>query len=168
VTRKRLAFLAKFFVLLAAFYVVISQRWVDAHVIDPFTRGVGSAAASVLRLAGDPVERRGTLLASRSFAVEIKNGCNGIEAMLVLVAAILAFPAGAASRAAAIAAGIAIIQLLNLLRVVVLFVVGRDYPSLFETFHVIVGQSVIFLVSIGLFALWSSRFADLTPRQSGA
>lgn len=167
-TRERLVFLAKFFALLAIFYIAVSLKFMNAALIDPFTRGVGAAAAATLRIAGSPVEQHGTTLSSRSFSVQIKNGCNGVEAMLVLVAAILAFPAGAASRAAAILIGVLAIQLVNLGRVIVLFIVGRDYPSMFETFHIIVGQSVVFLVSIGLFALWSARFAGATPGPSRA
>lgn len=164
--RQRLLFIARFLVLLGVFYVAISNTFADRIAVQPFTAGIATVAAALLRLFGDPVHRQGTLLSSPTFAVEIKTGCNGVEAMLVLVAAIVAYPAPWRRKAIGAAAGIAVIQLLNLARVLMLFIIGRDYPARFELFHVVIGQSVIFLASIGIFLLWSSTLAASSPRES--
>jgi exosortase H (IPTLxxWG-CTERM-specific) len=166
VTRLRLLFIVRFLLLLGVFYVAISNTFSDRTIVQPFTAGIATTAAAILRLFGDSVHRQGTLLTSPTFAVEIKTGCNGVEAMLVLVAAIVAYPAPWRRKAIGAAAGIAIIQLLNLARVVMLFIVGRDYPARFELFHVVIGQSVIFLASIGIFLLWSSKLAASSVRES--
>jgi exosortase H (IPTLxxWG-CTERM-specific) len=164
--RQRLLFIVRFLVLLGVFYVAISNTFADRTLVQPFTAGIANVAAALLRSLGDSVHRQGTLLTSPTFAVEIKTGCNGVEAMLVLVAAIVAYPAPWRRKAIGAAAGIAFIQLLNLARVLMLFIVGRDYPARFELFHVVIGQSVIFLAAIGIFLLWSSTLAASSPRES--
>jgi exosortase/archaeosortase family protein len=55
----------------------------------------------------------------------VSAGCNGIEAMLVLVAGMLAYPATWRQRAAGIAIGAMAIRALNLARVVSLFYLGQ-------------------------------------------
>lgn len=50
------------------------------------------------------------MIAGSCFAVDIKNGCNAVEATLFVVAAVLAFPATWKSRAAAVIAGSVILQ----------------------------------------------------------
>ncbi|MGH9458522.1 MAG: exosortase H [Thermoanaerobaculia bacterium] len=165
--RPRAAFLLKFAVLIAVLYVAIALRPVDANVVTPFTRGVTAAAGAILNTVGEPVVRQGTILRSPRFAVDVKNGCNGLEATLLLVAAILAYPAGWKEKALGIAAGAVLIQAINLVRVTSLYVIGRDYPNLFATFHVTVWQVVIFVLTIGMFVFWSGRVGR-DPRAAAA
>ena len=94
-------------------------------------------------------------LRSSAFAVDVKNGCNGVEAMLILVAAVLAFPAGWKARLAGVAAGTLVIQALNLVRVVSLFWLGTHRRDVFDLFHAAVWQTVLILVAVGLFVLWT-------------
>lgn len=163
--RPRTLFLIRFGVLIAVLYTAIALEPVDRAVVAPFTRGVTAVAGWLLQATGEPVVRTGTLLRTGGFAADVKNGCNGIEATLLLVAAMLAFPAPWRTKIAGLAAGVVLIQALNLIRVTSLVILGRDYPHLFETFHVTVWQVVIFLLTIGMFAIWSSRVA---PRPSTA
>lgn len=163
----RLRFLVKFVLIIAVSYVTIALRPVDRAFVAPFTRGVAAASAAVLRGLGQDVTTDGTILRSPSFAVDVKNGCNGLEALLLLIAAIAAYPASWKTRMAGILAGSVIIEGVNLIRVSSLFIIGRDYPRFFDSFHITIWQTVIFVLSIGLFTLWSSRFAS-QPRPADA
>lgn len=161
--RARALFLVRFALLIAVFYVAIALKPVDRRVVTPFSVAVTAASGAVLNAMGQPVIRTGTILRSGSFAVDVKNGCNGLEAILLLSAAVLAFPAPWKARIAGLLAGGLLIELVNLVRVSSLFILGRDYPHLFETFHVTVWQVVIFLLTIGMFAYWSSKLAAPEP-----
>lgn len=165
--RSRFGFVLRFFAIAALSYLLIALKPVDREIVTPFTAGLTTLSAAALSVLGDPVSARGTVLRSDRFAVDIKNGCNGVEAMLLLLAAVAAFPAPWKNRLVGIAAGIMFIQLVNLVRIGTLFVLGRDYPHLFETFHVVVWQAVVFLLTIGIFLVWSSNVAKQT-RASGA
>ena len=123
----------------------------------PFTERIVAVSAAALRALGEPVLAEGTRIRSSVFAVDVKNGCNGVEAMLILVAAILAFPATARARALGIAAGTLVIQAANLVRVVSLFWLGTHHRETFDAFHTAVWQTALLLVAVGLFVFWTRR-----------
>ncbi|HVR43281.1 MAG TPA: exosortase H [Thermoanaerobaculia bacterium] len=163
--RPRATFLLKFALLIVVLYLAVALRPVDRHVVTPFSEAITAASAWVLNGVGEPVVREGTMIRSPRFAVDVKNGCNGLEAVLLLVAAVLAFPASWKAKLIGVVGGTLAIEALNLVRVTSLYVLGRDYPHLFETFHVTVWQAVIFVLTIAMFLVWSARVA---PPQSPA
>ena len=92
------------------------------------------------------------------FAVSIEAGCNGVEATLVLVAAMLAFPAPWPHRVRGMLIGVAAVQALNVLRVVSLFYLGRWNEDAFEWAHLYVWQALIMLDVLIVWVVWV-RFA---------
>src|SRR6185436_8177524 len=126
-------FLIRFIVLLAVLYLPLTLQPVDAAVIVPFSRAIAVASAALLNALGQHVSVSGVVLTAGAHAVSIQNGCNGIEAVVFLVAAI------------------ATIQLLNLVRVATLFLLVEYKPDLFELFHLAVWQTVIGGAAIALF-----------------
>ena len=136
-------FLLRFIIILAVLYVPLTIRQVDTAVVAPFSRLIAVVSGSLLNLIGQGVVVSGVVLDAAGHAVSIQNGCNGIEAIVFLVAAILAFPATWRQRAIGLIAGIALIQILNLLRVITLFLINRYQPQMFELFHLAVWQTVI-------------------------
>jgi exosortase H (IPTLxxWG-CTERM-specific) len=157
VKREQKIFLARFLGALVFFYLVVAIRPVNDHVVEPFTGLIVRASAGVLRVLGEGAQASGTQISSPAFAVDVKNGCNGVEAMLLLVAAMLAFPATARQRLAGLALGMAAIQIANLIRVVSLFWLGVHHRSLFELFHAAIWQTALILLSVVFFILWSRR-----------
>jgi exosortase H (IPTLxxWG-CTERM-specific) len=144
----------------------VSLNQVNDAVIVPFTAGIARASGAVLDLLGQNVTMQGTIIRSPRFAVNIKNGCNGVEAMLIFLAAVLAFPAPWRSRLAGLALGILAIQIVNLIRVVALFLTGVYFPKLFDTSHTVIWQTVVILFGVLLWIFWANRFA--TPRSEPA
>jgi len=150
-------FLIRFAVILAVLYLPLTLQPVDARVIVPFSRAIAVASAAILNAFGQHVVVSGVVLTSGSDAVSIQNGCNGIEAVVFLIAAILAFPATWRQRVIGLVAAIATIQILNLVRVVTLFLINRYKPNLFELFHLAIWQTVIGGAAIALFYVWTTR-----------
>jgi exosortase H (IPTLxxWG-CTERM-specific) len=152
-------FVIKFLVLVVAGYIIVALNQVNDRVVVPFTEGIATASASLLRLLGQPVISDSTLIRSDSFSVVINNGCNGLEAMIILSAAVLAFPASFLRRTGGLVAGFVLIQLVNLVRVVSLYLIGRYYSSAFDVFHSGVWQIAVIAVAITIFIVWSLKFA---------
>ena len=157
--RKQVLFLVKFFVILIGSYLFIAWNPINDHVILPFTKGVAWAAAGALKLMGQHVTVSDTTIQSSRFAVNIENGCNGVEAMLILLASIAAFPASWKAKAVGLLAGAVVVQLLNEVRVVTLYLLGAYHPRVFDLFHTAVWQIAIILAAIGFFLQWSARVA---------
>ena len=164
--RPQVLFLLKFFVILVAAYLVIAWHPVNDHVIVPFTMAITRASAFLLNLLGQAVIVTGTVIGSQRFAVNINNGCNGVEAMLILLASIVAFPAPMKARAVGLGLGAIAVQIINLIRIITLFLLGAYYPRVFDMFHTAVWQILVILSAIVFFLIWSARVgpARLAPR----
>ena len=153
-------FVARFLAALIVFYVVIALNPVNDRVIVPFTEGVVHASALLLRGIREPIEVTGTVIRSPTFALDVQNGCNGVEAMMLLAAAIFAFPATLRSRLIGLlVAGVAI-QIINLVRVSSLVWLGEHHRDVFDFIHVAVWQTIVILAAVSMFVFWSLKFAE--------
>jgi exosortase family protein XrtM len=149
---RRWLFLLKFVALLIVFEVPLLLDPVDAYVVRPLSALIAAAAGWIVG-----VPAKGTIIASACFAVNIQNGCNGLETVLFLLAAVLAFPASASRKAVAAIAGIVLIQAVNLIRVVTLYLIGCHRPQWFASFHLAIWQTIVFATAVLFFAGWSRR-----------
>jgi len=163
--RREITFLAVFLVLLGGSFTLISVQWVNDHVIEPFTAGIARVSGAVLDTMGQSVTMQGTVIRNARFAVNIRNGCNGVEAMLIFLAAVLAFPATWRSRLLGLGLGILAIQVVNLIRVVALFLTGTYFPKLFDASHTVIWQTLVILSGVLLWIFWANRFAAPVPAE---
>ncbi len=161
--RRQILFLVLFVVILAGSFTLLSVNWVNDHAVVPFTAWVASTSGHALRLLGQPVALEGTVIRGPRFAVNIENGCNGVETVVIFLAAVLAFPARWRARLAGLALGIVAIQAINLVRVVALYLTGAYLPSLFDTSHTVIWQTLVILSGLGLFVIWASRVGGPEP-----
>lgn len=157
--REKLSFLLKFVAIMVVLYAIVAVKPVNDHVIVPFTKAITNASAAALRLTGARADVSGTLITTKGFAVDVKNGCNGIEALVLLVAAMGAFPAPWSFRITGILGGLIAIQVINIVRIASLVWLGSAYPKIFQMFHVGVWQALIILISLLIFLVWSTRIA---------
>jgi exosortase H (IPTLxxWG-CTERM-specific) len=158
--RSRIVFVAKFTAALLAFYAVVALDPVNDHVIVPFTGVIVRITAFLLRSAHEPVAVAGTVIRTSRFALDVRNGCNGVEAMMLLAAAMIAFPATLRSRLAGLLVASAAIQILNLVRVTSLVWLGEHDREVFDFVHVGVWQSIVILAAVSMFVFWSWKFAE--------
>lgn len=154
---RRVAFLLKFVALLILFEVPLLLPPVDQYVVRPLSAGIAAASGGFLDVLHQHVSVHGTIIASPCFSVNIQNGCNGLETVLFLIAAVLAFPASAGQKAIAALIGILLIQAINLIRVVTLYIVGCHKPEWFASFHLAIWQTLVFATAVVFFAAWSRR-----------
>lgn len=156
-------FLIMFFVILLGSFALVAWNPVNDAVIVPFTEMITQWSAATLRLVGQPVTVQSTVMGTPEFLVDVKNGCNGVEAMLILLAAVLSFPAPLKMKLAGLGAGAVLIQLVNLIRIDSLYLLGRYYPEVFELFHGAIWQIAVVLVAVGFFLWWSRKVGTIEP-----
>lgn len=138
---------------------------VQEHVVQPFTSGLATLSAAIITPFDANVIAYGRVIehtVSR-FAVSIEAGCNGVEAAIVLIAGILAFPAPARDRALAIALGFLTIQVLNILRIISLFYLGQWSEPVFTFTHLYLWPVFIMLDVLVVFLLYL-RYLDRRQR----
>ncbi len=128
------------------------QRW----FVVPWTNALAQISTAIVTSFDPNVVAVGKVMRSTTngFAVSIEAGCNGVEATIVLLAAILAFPAPWKHKLAGLAAGIVAVQGLNILRVISLFYLGQWDFEVFEWAHLYVWQALIMLDVLIVWLVW--------------
>jgi len=122
--------------------------------IQPWTQWNSALAAWGLRLFGLDAGVAGRLLYLETGSVDVRTGCNGIVALLILSAAMVAFPVAWRRRVIGVALGAVGIFGLNAFRLATLVWIVLHFPSQAELFHIQVWQTVIALLSFVLFMVW--------------
>jgi len=159
----------RFFVLFIAIQALLFgfelTPWAQAHFVEPWTGALAAISSWLVTVFDPSVMAIGKIMRSteNGFAVSIEAGCNGVEATIVLVAAILAFPAPWKHKLAGLAAGIVAVQGLNVVRVISLFYLGQWNREWFEWAHLYVWQALIMLDVLVVWLIWVRTL----PRANG-
>jgi exosortase H (IPTLxxWG-CTERM-specific) len=151
-----LRFFVTFIALQVALFAAELTPWAQQYFVVPWTSALATISAWLVTLFDPNVVAAGKVLRStvNGFAVSIEAGCNGIEATIVLVAAIFAFPAPWRDRLIGLAAGIVAVQGVNVVRVISLFYLGQWSMKAFNWAHLYVWQALIMLDVLVVWLIW--------------
>lgn len=151
-----LRFLLIFVAVLGGLFMLDVTHVTYLHVVLPWTHAVAVSSATVIQLFDPSVVAHGETILNRNsgFGVLIMPGCNGVEAVIVLAAAVLAFPASLAQRALGLLAGGVAIQLINIVRIVCLFYLGQWNTHWFEFAHLYLWPGMIMLDVLAIWIGW--------------
>ena len=149
-------FLFIFCTVLGSLFAIEMLKPVQEAVIQPFTGLLAALSTALILPFDDNVIAQGRILrdAASGFAVSIEAGCNGVEAAIVLIAGILAFPASLRHKLVAILAGFFFVQALNIVRIISLFYLGQWNYTVFEWFHLYLWPVLIMLDVLIVFAFY--------------
>ena len=139
--------------LMGAFFVLIGFKPVQ-NVIDLngiYTTGVVIATSKILGIANIPCTYQGAVISLPSIALDIKFGCNGLEAVMIYSVAVIAFPSSWRKKLLGIIAGFFVIQAVNVLRIAGLAYSGIHFRRIFDYIHIYVAQGMMIAVSLGVF-----------------
>lgn len=145
-----------FLVLLVGLFVLCLLPPVERAFVDPFTAGLAQVCTWLVSAFDTDVVTMGKEIRStgNGFAISIERGCNGIEAMIVLTAAVLAFPSTWKQKLVGLAIGFVAIQALNVVRIISLFYLGQWSYTAFEWFHLYIWQALIILDALVVWLIW--------------
>ena len=127
---------------------------VREHLIAPFTIGITHLSGWLIKLFGGQVWIDGNTLSISGFAVQVLDMCNGVEATIILLAAILAFPAPWLYKFKGLFIGILTVHTLNILRIISLLYLGVYKPAWFHWVHWYLWDSLIMLDILIVFLTW--------------
>jgi exosortase H (IPTLxxWG-CTERM-specific) len=162
---RMLRFIVIFLVCLLVLFTAELLQPVQKHVIIPFTAGLADVSAWIMQLFDANIIARGNdiISARTGGGIRIVAGCNGVEAVLILVSAILAFPSPWKHKLTGIAIGFVAIQALNLVRIISLYYLHEWNQVWFDWFHLYLWQALIILDALVFWLIWL-RWLPRTPR----
>jgi exosortase H (IPTLxxWG-CTERM-specific) len=149
-------FLVLFIFLQIAMFGLELLQPVQQYLVLPWTMALAKFCAWLVTLVDAGAAAQGKVLfnPATGFGVSIEPGCNGIEACIVLLAAMLAFPAPWRHRLVGLALGFIAVQGLNVVRVITLFYLGQWSTRAFEFAHEFLWQALIMLDVLVVWLLW--------------
>lgn len=149
-------FAITYLVLMGIFFFIIGftplQKIIDLNGL--YTKGVVVVTSTVLKIMSIPSTYQGSIIQLPSISLDVKFGCNGLEAVMIYSVAVIAFPAAWKKKILGIVAGLIIIQVINILRIASLAYSGIHFRRLFEYIHIYVAQGLMIAISLGVFFIY--------------
>ncbi len=141
---------------------------VQASVIMPLTNMLAQVSGALMTMWDSDVMTYGRVIQSKAsgFGVSIEAGCNGVEAAIILIAGIVAFPAPWRYKVAGIVVGIAAVQGANLLRIISLYYLGKWNTAVFDFAHLYLWQALIMLDVLIVWLLWTRAVSRESMRNT--
>ena len=151
-----LRFFLTFLAIQLTLFGINMLSWVQQHLVLPWTALLAQVCAWIVTAFDATAAAAGKVLwnTQTGFGVSIEPGCNGIEACIVLFAAIVAFPGRWRHKLVGLAAGFAAVQALNVVRVISLFYIGQWNTAVFNFAHEYLWQALIMLDVLVVWLLW--------------
>lgn len=134
-------------------YLALKEPWLKPLVIDTLT--VRPAAWLADALLAVPVHAQLHLLVAGGWRISVLNGCEGVDAMLLLLAAVLVAPAGWRDKLWGAGLGLPLVYVANQVRIVALVWARLEAPAAFAVGHGLLGPLAV-TAAAGLYFLWWS------------
>jgi len=166
-----LRFFLLFIAIQASLFTLELLAPVQALLIQPWTAQLARFCAFLMQSLDADVQSQGIMLysARTGFAVAIQAGCNGVEASIILIAALLAFPkVPVRYRVIGLLLGVSTVQLLNIVRIISLYYLGIWHQSWFDWAHLYLWETLIMLDVLVVFLLWLRNLPPRAPSEAVA
>ena len=160
-------FFVLFTILLIGLFTLEILQPVETNVILPFSSFIADVSVWIITSFDDNVMAISIVIRDKTTGcgVRIERGCNGVEALIILFAAIFAFPAPIKNKLIGFTIGFFAIQGLNLVRIVSLFYLGQWNQVAFEWFHLYLWQALIILDALVVWLIWLRTLPQAKERR---
>lgn len=136
------------------FIIMANQLWFQS-----FSRYILNVYAVIsnffLNIFGQGTSVIDATIASSSFSIEVKKGCDALAPMILYVFSIVFFPTNIKAKLKGILIGLPILAVLNLVRIISLFLIGKyGNQMIFDIFHVDVWQIIFIVLTLVIWSYW--------------
>jgi exosortase/archaeosortase family protein len=152
--KKIVRFLVGYMMVILAFYIFYYSGFYERYLNSAFLHFQAKVSYLLLNVLEEPLYLRGTVVSSPKFSYTIIRGCDGLEGLMIFLAAILVFPVAFRLKWKGLLVGTLILFLINHLRIIFLFYVGVHRPDYFEFAHHNVGFILYSTASVLMLLLW--------------
>jgi exosortase H (IPTLxxWG-CTERM-specific) len=151
-----LRFSVLFISLIIGLFLLEIYEPVRQAVILPFTSLIASFCTWLIQIFDADVIAQGDVIrdAVTYQGIQIAPGCNGVEAMIILLAAVVSFPSPFLYKLKGLFYGFIAIQALNAVRIISLFYLLQWDKNWFDWFHLYLWQALIILDALVVWLIW--------------
>ncbi len=138
------------------------------NLIAPFTDALTDIAGYLIIAFDGQAWVEGNVLTIPGFSVRILDLCNGVEATLLVMAAMLAYPAPWVYRLWGLLMGFLGVQVINMVRIISLTYLGVWKPEWFHWVHWYLWDALIMLDVLLIFLFWLRRLPQTQNSDASA
>ena len=157
----RFVFLFFLFFVLGQSVHYVSRSYTTPFLVHKLHAGISSRIINIIT-PGERTFAEGDVIGSGNSTLKIAQGCEGIEGLLLIIAAICAFHAGVKQKIGGILVGSLVIYVANIARIVVLYYTLKYEQSIFEIMHIHVGQTFTIFIGLLFFVAWAMLIGNQT------
>lgn len=148
-------FVLTFAFLIGCFYLFFWTSSLFHNYFVAFITQLDAKLASIiLNIFGWGTVTEGYQISSDAMTLNVKTGCDGLEAMAIFGSGVIAYTAPLVNKFKGLLFGIGSLFVLNIIRVVHLYISGVYMPNYFEFFHEEFWQAVVIIAALILLAVW--------------
>ncbi len=149
-TKILIKFIVIFISVIASYYFFISI--VKDSIFSFYLNFTAKLSSIILNFFQLNTTTEGSLIYSTDTSVLISFGCEGTEPIIIFLAGLIAIPLPWKNKILPGTITIFLLYFLNLIRIVALFLIQKNYPNQFDSFHIIYFPILFILFSlIGLY-----------------
>ncbi|HFA51479.1 MAG TPA: hypothetical protein ENJ95_20895 [Bacteroidetes bacterium] len=152
-----LKFLLGFAACMILFYIIyLSPIFVD-NIGRPILAVEAKISSFLLNIFGQGTTAAEDIISGDGFSISIKNGCDGLETLAIMLSGIIVFPIAFKLKWPGIIYGTLALMVLNLFRIAGLYFVGKHFSEgLFDLLHEQGGFVIFTALGIFLWIIWAN------------
>jgi len=152
---------ARFIILFLAIFAAFQLLWfLSAKTIEPYISEILHVRliCHIISLLTPSVSvaPEGINIISSNFSLSVDSACNGLDVILLVVSAIIAFRSDFTQKIVGAISGCLLFYLFNIVRITILFYSKAFAPDLFDFLHIYAGQTLAIIAGTAYFFMWAS------------
>jgi len=152
-----LKFLLGFAGCMILFYIVYLSPFFVDHFGRPLLAAQAKISSLLLNVFGQDTTAVKDVITGDDFSISIKNGCDGLETLAIMLSGIVVFPIALRLKWPGLLYGTLALMLLNFGRIVALYLVGKNFSqNVFDFLHEQGGFVIFTVLGVFLWIIWAN------------
>ncbi len=152
-----LKFLVGFGVCMILFYLIYLSPFFVEHVGKPILAVQAKISSFLLNILGQGTTATADIISSPEYSISIKNGCDGLETLAIMLSGVVVFPIAFRLKWQGLLYGTLALMVLNFLRIVALYIVGKNFSQeVFDFLHEQGGFVIFTVLGVFLWIIWAN------------
>ncbi|MEM1218722.1 MAG: archaeosortase/exosortase family protein [Bacteroidota bacterium] len=152
-----LIFVLGFAACMALFYALYLSAFFIENIGQPLINAQAKVGSFLLNLLGQGTVTNEEMILGNRFAISVKNGCDGLEPLAILLSGILVFPIAFRYKIPGLLLGSLALMVLNFIRIAGLYLAGLYLQEwVFDLLHEQGGFVIFTALSIFIWMFWAN------------
>ena len=164
-----LKFLLGFAACMIIFYIIYLSPFFVEYIGRPILTVQAKISSFLLNILGQGTTANNDIITSPEYSISIKNGCDGLETLAIMLSGIVVFPISFRLKWPGLLYGTLALMVLNFIRIVGLYIVGKNFSNaVFDFLHEQGGFVIFTVLGVFLWIIWANWALKKRMEESAA